>query len=130
MAVMGPSTAVVCRTIDEAALEQWRRDGVVLVPSAFSAAELAPVLADYARLHPLPGAAREAARHADLGGRIGRFNREQFRNFLLYPLDAGETTNLLPLHPVLIDAAQRALGVDDVFMYQCHTWAKFTGETD
>ena len=31
---------------------------------------------------------------------------------------------------MLIDCAKRMLRTDDVFMYQCHTWAKFTGETD
>src|SRR5262245_37849048 len=112
-------------SIPETTIDEWRRNGAVLVPALFSAAELSPVIADYERLHPIPGAGA-AAEHADLGERIGRFDRGQFKNFLKFPFDASVEMNLLPLHPVLIDGAKRMLRVDDVFMYQCHTWAKFT----
>ena len=116
-------------SIPDAAIAEWRREGAVVVPDAFTHDELIPVVADYERAHPKPDA-RDAAAHADLGGRIGRFDRQQFKNFLHYPFDLSLATNLLPLHPVLIDCAKRMLSTDDVFMYQCHTWAKFTGETD
>lgn len=102
----------------------------MLVQGVFTPEELEPVLDDYRRVHPAPEAVREAAIHDELGERIGRFDKAQFRNFLTYPFDAGVATNLLPLHPALIDGAQRMLRVPDVFMYQCHTWAKFTGEAD
>ena len=116
--------------VSDAMIDAWRREGIALVPAAFSAAELAPVLAEYQRLHPLPDSPRAPAQHADLGPRLGRFDKAQFENFLLFPFAADNAMNLLPLHPLLVDTARRALGVNDVFMYQCHTWAKFTGETD
>jgi hypothetical protein len=37
---------------------------------------------------------------------------------------------LLGLHPQLLEFARTLLGVKDLHMYQCHTWAKFTGEAD
>lgn len=120
----------VAIAVSETDLEQWRRDGVVLIKNAFTSAELQPLLDDYARLHPVPNEPAEASFFADLGERVGRFSRSQFKNFLNYPFDACLATNLFALHPRLIEIARRCLGVRDVFMYQCHTWAKFTGETD
>ena len=38
--------------------------------------------------------------------------------------------NLISLDPQLIALARRLLGVDQVELYQSHTWAKFTGEAD
>ena len=116
--------------VNDSQIEQWRVDGAVLVPDFFTPDELAPVHAEYLRLHPLPDAPADAIGHADLGGHIGRFDLAQFKNFLNFPFAANLATNLLPLHPALIDTARRTLGVDEVFMYQCHTWAKFTGDAD
>lgn len=116
--------------VSDSVIDAWRREGVAVAPSVFTPAEIAPVLAEYQRLHPQPEAAREAKVHADLGPRIGRFDRAQFANVLNFPFDADVAMNLLPLHPLLIDVAKRALSVDDVIMYQCHTWAKFTGDAD
>src|SRR5262245_32681842 len=103
--------------IPDAAIDNWRRDGAVLVEGVFTHDELAPVLEDYRRVHPVPATVREAATHEKLGERIGQFDKGQFRNFLNYPFATSLATNLLPLHPVLIDGAQRMLGVRDVFMY-------------
>ena len=38
--------------------------------------------------------------------------------------------NLISLDQKLIALAKRLLGVDQVELYQSHTWAKFTGEAD
>ena len=46
------------------------------------------------------------------------------------PFPASPAVNLLGLHPALIATARAALGTDDVRLYQNHTWAKFTGQTD
>ena len=116
--------------VSDGVIDEWRREGVAIAPAVFTAAEIAPVLAEYERLHPRPEAVSEAKVHADLGRRIGRFDREQFANVLNFPFNANVAMNLLPLHPLLIDVAKRALGVAEVIMYQCHTWAKFTGDAD
>jgi hypothetical protein len=38
--------------------------------------------------------------------------------------------NLIGVHPALIAFAKAAIGVDDVYLYQCQAWAKFTGDAD
>ena len=126
---MNELTATTPR-VSDTQLAQWRADGAVLVPDFFTRDELAPVHAEYLRLHPLPQTPAGAVAHEDLGEHIGRFDRAQFKGTLNYPFAANVAMNLLPLHPALIDTARRTLRVADVFMYQCHTWAKFTGEAD
>ena len=116
--------------VSDTIIAKWQREGVAVAPAVFTQEELAPVLAEYERLHPRPAIALDQANHADLGPRLGRFDKAQFENVLPFPFDANIEMNLLPLHPLLIDVAKRALGVDDVIMYQCHTWAKFTGDAD
>ena len=118
--------------VEQTHIDQWRRDRVVVVPDFFSPAELAPVQAEYERLHPKDPVMSDAEppRRVGEGGRIGHFDPSQFANILPYPFAANLAMNLLPLHPALIDTARRMLGVDAVFMYQCHTWAKFTGAAD
>ena len=116
---------VVRHTTDQ--LDIWRRDGGVVLDSFFTADELAPCVDAmeelYGHLRPSdPGAHTafdEATRRAT-----------QFANLHDLPFDANPELNLLGLHPALVAAARDALGTDDVRIYQCHTWAKFTGQTD
>ena len=57
----------------------------------------------------------------------GEFNKYQFRNVHVLPYQVSVQTNLLSLHPALIEFARSLLGVEKVHLYQSHTWAKFTG---
>jgi hypothetical protein len=111
-------------------VERWRSDGFAIVPGFFASEEIAPIVADYERLYGArrPGAAE--AMHRKVEGQLGRFDRHQFMNIDSLPYAGSVETNLLPLHPALIDFAKAALGVGDVHLYQAHTWAKFTGEAD
>jgi hypothetical protein len=38
--------------------------------------------------------------------------------------------NLIGVHPALIEFARSAMRSDDVYLYQCQAWAKFTGDAD
>lgn len=118
------------RRFTMADIERWRTDGFAIIPQFFSAAEIAPMVDDYERLYGgrRPGTAEAMNRKA--AGQVGRFDRHQFMNIDTLPYDASIATNLLPLHPALIDFAKAALGASDVHLYQAHTWAKFTGEAD
>jgi ectoine hydroxylase-related dioxygenase (phytanoyl-CoA dioxygenase family) len=111
----------------------WREDGFALVPDFFSAQELAPVVADYERLYGTisegSGQAIDEKEPGDIGA-LGEFRDKQFKNIDTLPYEGSEELNLLSLHPALISFSRALLGVDDVQLYQSHTWAKYTGETD
>lgn len=107
----------------------WRDDGAVLVPNFFSAEEIAPVQADFERLYGRGKDGQEAASLKPPKG-LGNFSPAQFTEVHDFPLAASVATNLIGLHPDLIAFAKQALGCDDVRLYQCHSWAKFTGDAD
>ncbi len=110
-------------------LAAWRKDGAVLVPYFFSDEEIAPIQADYERLYGR-GESDKTAKTHDAPAGLGSFSPEQFTDLHDFPFAASVETNLIGLHPALIAFAKDALGSDDVRMYQCHTWAKFTGDAD
>ncbi len=104
-------------------VREWRESGFVRIEGFFRPDEIDPVVADYERLY---GGRRtdQAPENAELNG---RFNEFQFRNIDTLPYAASAATNLISLHPAVIDFARALLGVDNVHLYQSHTWAKFTG---
>ncbi|MEO1100636.1 MAG: phytanoyl-CoA dioxygenase family protein [Pseudomonadota bacterium] len=110
-------------------IDAWNRDGAVLIPNFFTAEELAPVVKDFELLY---GERRVRSRTAHTEDREigGGFNFDQFRNIDDMPFDCSPALNLLGLHPALIDLARSALETDDVRLYQSHSWAKHTGETN
>jgi hypothetical protein len=109
-------------------IETWRRDGVVLIPGFFTPQEVAAVRADFQTVFDRTGADEALVKRKD--GELGRFNPAQFTGVAAIPLDCSPALNLLGVHPALIGFAQEALGTDDVHLYQCQAWAKFTGEAD
>lgn len=108
---------------------RWRRDGAVILDRFFDADEIGAVVTDCDALFAARRSTHEAL-VADHGGRIGKFDSAQFRNQDHLPFDASPAINLIGLHPRLIAFAKAALGVDDVRLYQCEAWAKFTGDAD
>jgi hypothetical protein len=111
----------------------WREDGFAIVPDFFSAEELAPVLSDYEQLYGTTGDGEGHAIDQKGPGGIGvlgEFRDKQFKNIDTLPYEGSEELNLLSLHPALIAFSRSLLGVDSVHLYQSHTWAKYTGETD
>ncbi len=111
-------------------LEEWHREGGVLLERFFTPEEMAPCRVDMDALYGDRRDADAPARDDKEAGAIGVFSRDQFRNFDDMPFDCSPALNLLALHPALIQLARAALGTDSVHLYQSHSWAKFTGEAD
>ncbi len=107
----------------------WRRDGGVLIEGFFTEDEVAAVIADFDKVFSIPESDGEAV-DAKQAGQIGRFSDQQFATFAPIPFDCSPALNLIGVHPSLVELAQELLGVDDVHLYQCQAWAKFTGQAD
>ena len=114
----------------QAQLQEWRTEGGVLLENFFSAEETDPCRLDMQSLYGDRQVSDAAARVDKQPGQIGVFSQDQFRNFDDMPFECSPALNLLALHPALIELAKAALGVDDVHLYQSHSWAKFTGDAD
>lgn len=115
---------------DESHIRSWREEGFAIVPGFFAASEIEAINADYERLYGGRRPASGMALERKDPGQVGRFDRHQFMHIDTLPFGGSVAMNLLPMHPALIAFARAALGVQDVHLYQAHTWAKFTGEAD
>jgi ectoine hydroxylase-related dioxygenase (phytanoyl-CoA dioxygenase family) len=113
-------------------IEQWREEGFVVIERFFGKPEYEPVLQDFEELYrdAGKGEAVGAARQAKPGEDAGANRMLQFKNIHVLPYEASSALNLISLHPELIALAKSLLGVNDVRLYQSHTWAKYTGEAD
>lgn len=110
-------------------LAAWRRDGGVLINNFFTAEEVAAVQADFRKLFAdRCGAQRPMVKKQS--GEVGRFNAAQFASFEAIPFDCSPALNLIGVHPELIRFARAALSAEQVHLYQCQVWAKFTGDAD
>jgi len=110
-------------------VETWRRDGCVLLENFFTADEVAAVRADFAVVFGRVAGAAEAMEKKK-PGELGRFNPAQFTTFEAVPFDCSPALNLIGVHPALVSFAKAALAADNVHLYQCQAWAKFTGDAD
>jgi hypothetical protein len=131
------------RRATDAEIEQWRTDGWVLLESLVDPdtvdavhAELAGVLPTAAEYHADPDAARERWLGRPPAARTGwewppdgpGFRPEQHRWKSEFPVPDAPRLNRLCVHPAIVDAAARALGSDDLRLYQAQVGAKYTGE--
>jgi hypothetical protein len=110
-------------------VEAWRRDGGVLIPGFFTAQEVAAVVADFEQVFGPSRAAGEALVRVK-AGQVGAFNPAQFKTLEVAPFDCSPALNLIGVHPALMAFARAALKSDDIYLYQCQAWAKFTGAAD
>lgn len=116
-------------TLDHVA--EWRHTGFTVIERFFSPDEYQPLLADFAALYGDPAARASHPRVVGEGAPDADENYgRQFENIHALPYDGSPALNLISLHPQLIAFAKALLGVEDVRLYQSHTWAKFTGEAD
>lgn len=110
-------------------VEKWRDSGFLILNRFLEPQEYDAVLGDFHRLYGTSsdrGDARSSGEADD-----GRWNSDaQFANIHTLPYEGSVQLNLLSLHPQLIGLAQALLGTSQVYLYQSHTWAKFTGEAD
>ena len=112
-------------------VQQWRDEGFAIIPDFFRPAEIAPVVAEYERIYGTRAdPTLKAAMAAGGEEAVAAFRKLQFKNIHTFPYDAEPQMNLISLHPALIEFARQLLGVAEVHLYQSHTWAKFTGETN
>jgi hypothetical protein len=109
-------------------VETWRRDGAVRIERFFSADEVKAVQADFDAHYRRNGDGQALVTKGE--GEVGRFNPGQFLMVEPIPLKCSPALNLIGVHPALMDFAKAALGTNDVHMYQCQAWAKFTGDAD
>ncbi len=112
-------------------IQQWREEGFVVIERFFDEREYEPVVQDFETLYRDAGKGDGVGSALQLKGDDARSSRAlQFKNIHVLPYDASSAINLFSLHPELIAFARALLGVDDVRLYQSHTWAKYTGEAD
>lgn len=101
----------------------------MLIERFFTADEVAAVRADFEQVFQR-SAGVEAPLSKKQPGRVGGFHAAQFATFEAVPFDCSPALNLIGVHPALIAFAKAALHTDDVYLYQCQAWAKFTGDAD
>ena len=115
-------------------VDRWRNDGFAIIPGFFNPEEIAPIRRDYEQIYGTRGEGNGKvleAEKSELGlGMLGEFRKKQFENIHTLPFPGSTEMNLLSLHPALIRFARALLDVSQVHLYQSHTWAKYTGETD
>lgn len=104
-------------------VREWRETGFVIIEDFLGLEEFSPIVDDYERLY----GDRRTDLAPDNPEMAGQFNKYQFSNVHVMPYQASAATNLISLHPALINFAKALLGVDKVHLYQSHSWAKFTG---
>jgi Phytanoyl-CoA dioxygenase (PhyH) len=110
-------------------LEAWRREGGVSIHNFFTPEEVAAVVADFDQVWGRNEGGEEGMVKKK-PGEIGKFNPAQFATLDAVPFDCSPALNLIGVHPSLIAFAKQALGTDQVHLYQCQAWAKFTGDAD
>lgn len=111
-------------------VDDWQQSGFAIIPGFFTEAEIAPVRQEYERIYGTSGSGKGVELNLKTSDEFGDFRQEQFTNIDTFPFDASAEMNLLCLHPQLIALAGQLLSAPAVHMYQSHTWAKYTGETD
>ena len=121
--------AITTRPPLDEIITRWRRDGAVLLDRFFAPDAIAAVAADCDALFAARRRSHEAVIKTPEGG-VGVFDPAQFRNQDHLPFAASSAINLIGLDPRLIAFAKAALGVEEVRLYQCDAWAKFTGDAD
>ncbi|XOV82584.1 MAG: phytanoyl-CoA dioxygenase family protein [bacterium] len=107
----------------------WRREGGVLIENFFTASEIDAVRADFEKVFARQEGGEQAL-NTKKAGEIGRFDGAQFATFEAIPFSGAHALNLIGVHPQLIEFARAALAVNNVHLYQCQAWAKFTGDAD
>ncbi len=118
----------------EAAVDQWRRDGWVLIEDLVDETTMDLVAEELSAMEvPEPsGPLRRADAStgpADVAGRP-RFRSAQFDGTTLFPLPGTPTLNRLVVAPDLVRFARRAIGEDDLRLYQSRLWSKQGDHTD
>jgi hypothetical protein len=109
--------------VPDSALDDLRQRGFAVVPDFIGGETLAAAQAAVATIYPT----REAY-FADPAA-YAKFTASQFAGIRYFPYDR-PVLDALPVHPDLIDAAERFLGGPDLDLYKVELWAKYAGAID
>ncbi len=112
----------------EAAGEQWRTEGWVLLDGLISPSEIAPAQDEIADLQEVQPTG--PTRRADEVGSDPKFRDAQFDGTTLFPLPKSPRLNRLFVHPGIVEFAKAAMQTDDVRLYQSRLWSKRGGHTN
>jgi len=110
-------------------IETWRRDGGLVVENFFTPDEVAAVQADFRAVFGRDEGGADAMERKK-AGEVGRFNPAQFEGIRSVPIDCSPALNLIGVHPAIVAFAKAALNTAHVHLYQCQSWAKYTGDAD
>ncbi len=105
------------------ALDELRTRGFAVIPGFIGGDLLAAAQAEVATIFPT-----RAAYHADPAAHA-KFAASQFAGIRYFPYDR-RVLDALPVHPDLVDAAERFLGGSDLDLYKVELWAKYAGAID
>ncbi len=110
-------------------VETWHREGCAPIHNFFTPEEVAAVRADFVKVF---GGSEKASDPLNKkhDGQVGRFHETQFLGIQPVPINCSPALNLIGVHPALMAFAKQALKSEDIYLYQCQSWAKFTGESD
>lgn len=117
----------------EAAAEQWKANGWVLLDGLIPTAEIVPGYEELLQNLASPEAPAGPTRRADESpetDRGPRFRGRQFDGTTLFPYPDAPLLNRLFVHPRLIDFATAALETTDLRIYQSRVWSKFGDHTN
>ncbi len=109
--------------ISDAKLDEVRRRGFTIVENFLEPGLLAAARTAMFGIFPTP-----EAYFADPGA-YKSFARSQFAGIRLFPYNDW-ALNRLPVHPDLVDAAERFCGTPDLDIYKVELWAKYAGAID
>jgi hypothetical protein len=136
---------VQAETAEDDDVATWRDEGWVLIEGLVPTADIDAAVADLREMFPTPEeyhADPEAEHDRWLGrpppSRAGYvwpetgpgFRPEQHIWNADFPFPGSGALNRLCVHPAIVDFAERTLDSTDLRLYQAHTAAKFTGETN
>jgi hypothetical protein len=109
--------------VSDAALDEVRRRGFVLIEGFLAPVELRAAQAALWLHYPTPEEYfADPARHPTYG-------ENKFAGVLEFPYKSWEL-NRLAFHPDLVDAAERFLGTAELHLYKVELWAKYAGAAD
>lgn len=108
-----------------AAVAQWVEHGYAFLPGYLTADEVAAAQSTLPRLFPTVDEF-----HDDVDPERNAIYREgQQTGIVAFPY-IGEELGLLATHPKLVALAEAILETDDVRLYGCEAWAKYSGAVD
>lgn len=115
--------------MDQAA-EQWRTDGWVLLDGLLPAEEVNEARCEIEGRRMDPPEFRSSRPAEEVLARDPAFRSEQFSGTVLFPVPDAPLLNRLFVHPELAAFARRAMGIDDIRIYQSRLWSKFGDRTN